>query len=78
MPLQHLPVYHRTRKDIDFVVILRVRMPQFWGLPIDRADQTSNHGSRGLLDLGESKVRNLRRPFRCDEDVRRFAISMND
>lgn len=69
MPLEHLPKHHRARKDIHLVVVLRVRVPQLWRLPIDGADQAPHHRACGLLDLGKTKICNLRRPFGCDENV---------
>jgi len=43
MPLEHLPIYHRAREDVNLEVVFWLRMPQLWCLPVDRPDQTSDH-----------------------------------
>lgn len=55
-----------------------MRMPKFRSLPVDSANQTANHGARGLFHFGQTKVCNLRRAARSDKDVGRFAVSVDD
>jgi hypothetical protein len=78
MPLQHLPVHRATRKHVDFMIVFGVWVPQLWRLPINGTDEAADHGARALFHLGQTKVGNLGNPFRGDEDVRGFAITMND
>ena len=78
MPLKHFPEDHRTGEDINFVVVLRMWVPELRGLPVNRPDQTADHRPSRLLDLSQPKVCDLGNPLRCDENVRRLAISMND
>lgn len=37
MPLEHLPVHQGARENIDFVVVLGMRMPKFGRLPVNGA-----------------------------------------
>lgn len=78
VPLQDLPVHHRAGEHVHLVVVLGVRMPQLWRLPVHRADHTPNHRPRRLLHLGETEVRDLGDTLRGDKDVRRLAIAVDD
>lgn len=53
-------------------------MPQLRCLPVDGPDQAPNHGPRRLLHFSKAKVGDLGGALGCDEDVRRFAIPMDD
>lgn len=53
-------------------------MPQLGCLPVHSANQTPNHRSRGLFYLRQAKVSDLCDSFRGDENVRGFAVTMND
>ena len=78
VPLESLPENHSAREDIHFVIVLRMRMPELRRLPVNSPDETANHGTRRLLDLGQAEVRDLRRPVPGDEDIRGLAVAMND
>jgi hypothetical protein len=78
MPLQHFPVHRATRKHVDFMIVFGVRMPQLWCLPIDSTNKAADHGASALFHLGQTEVGDLGNPFRGNEDVRGFAITMND
>ena len=78
MPLEHLPKDHRTRENINLMVVLRMRVPELGRLPVDGADQASNHRSCRLLDFSQAKVGDLRTTLGGDEDVGRFAVPVND
>lgn len=78
MPLQHLPIYTRARKDVNAVVVFGMSLPQLWCLPVHCANETSNHRSRGLFDFGQPEVGDFSRALRSDEDIRRLAVPMND
>ena len=43
VPLQDLPEDHRTREDVDLVVVLWMRVPELGRLPVDGAYQAPNH-----------------------------------
>ena len=43
VPLQDLPEDHRTREDVDLVVVLWIRVPELGRLPVDGAYQAPNH-----------------------------------
>jgi len=78
MPLQHLPVHRAARKYIDLVIVFRMCVPQLWRLPINGANEAADHGARALFYFGQPEISDLGNPFRSDEDVRGFAIAMND
>ena len=78
MPLERLPKYHGTGKDIDLVVVFWMRVPELWRLPIHSSNETANHRSSRLLHLGQPKICNLGRAFGGDKDIGRFAVSMDD
>lgn len=78
MPLEHLPIYHCARKDVDLEVVFRLRVPQLWCLPVDCPDQTSDHRPSRLFDFGESEVCDLGDAFVGDENVGGFAIPVDD
>ena len=69
MPLEHLPENHRTGEYISLVVVLGMGVPELRGLPIHCTDDTPDHRSRRLLDLGEPKIRNFRSTPRGNEDI---------
>lgn len=78
MPLQHLPVNHGTREHVHFMIVLGMRMPQLRRLPVDSADQATDHRPRRLLHFGQAEVCNFGSATRSNEDVRRLAVPMND
>jgi len=43
MPLEHFPIDHRTRKDVDLEIVFRLGVPQLWRLPVDGPDQAPDH-----------------------------------
>lgn len=44
VPLEDLPKYHTTRENVNFMIVLRVCMPELGRLPVHSADQTAHHG----------------------------------
>ena len=78
MPLEHLPIYHRARKYIDLEVVFWLRVPQLWCLPVDCPDQTSNHRPGRLFDFGESEVGDFGDTLVSNENVGRFAVSVDN
>src|SRR6266850_4186980 len=78
MPLQHLPIHRAARKYINLVIIFGVCVPQLRRLPVNSTDKATDHGARALFHLGQTEICDLGHPFRSDEDVRGFAITMND
>ena len=78
VPLENLPIHHREREHVDLVVVLGMRVPKLRRLPVHGAHQAADHRTRRLLDLRETKVCDLCDALGCDEDVRRFAIAVDD
>lgn len=71
---QHLPVDQGNGEDVDLVVVLGVRVPQLWGLPVDSSDQTPDHRPSTVLDAGQPKVSYFSNPMSIDKNVCRFAL----
>jgi len=69
LPRQHLPEYHGAGEDVNLVVVLRVRMPQLWSLPVDGPNKALHHRSRGLFHLRETEVCNFGGDLSSDEDI---------
>ena len=78
VPLEHLPEHHRAREHIHLVIILRVWVPELRSLPVHGPHETADHRPRGLLNLGQPKVGDFRDALVSDEDVRRFAVPVDD
>lgn len=78
MPLQDLPEDHRAGEHIDLVVVLRMRVPELGRLPIDGADQATDHGTGRLFHLRKTKVGDLGNTPRSNEDVGGLAVAVDD
>lgn len=68
-PGHHLPKNHRTTKHIDLVIVSRFWAPQLRGLPINSADERSDHTSCCVFDPSETKVTNLANAPIVDQNV---------
>ena len=78
MPGQDFPEDHTATKHIHFMIVFRMRVPELRGLPVDSPDQAADHRVGRLLDLRKTKVGYFCRPFGCDEDIGRLAVTVND
>lgn len=73
----HLPVHHGCGKDVDFIVIPRLRMPKLGSLPVDSPDQGTDHGPGGMFDTSETKVAHFGLTCSVDENVGGLALEFS-
>ena len=78
MPLEHLPVHTTTRENVDLMVVLRMCYPKLWRLPVNSPHKTPYHWACWLFNLCQTKIGDLGGTLRCNKNIRRLAISMND
>lgn len=66
---EHLPEYHTSGENVDFVIVPWVRVPEFWSLPIDCTDQTPDHGPRAGLHASQAEITDFRLSLSIDQDI---------
>jgi hypothetical protein len=77
VPLEHLETPPRT-KHVDLEVVFLLRVPQPWGLPVDRPHQISDHWPGWLFGLGESEICDPSNTFNGDGDVGGSVVSVGN